>query len=136
MTRAPELQGVLETILYCDSFNEDETRAFYTEVLGMRPMEGLPFAYRVGTSNHVFLIFNRDETIFQDHPPAHGATGPVHSCFESAPGSYDDWKSYLHSVGVETRQEMTWGNGQRSFYLDDPAGNVLEIAEGDFWPQS
>lgn len=134
MDGRPEMKGILETILYCDSFNEDKVREFYVDVLGLRPIEGLPFAYRVGVSDHVFLVFNRDQTGFQDHPPAHGATGPVHTCFEVEPGTYDDWKSYLHTRGVETRQEMTWGNGQRSCYFDDPAGNVLEIAEGDFWP--
>ena len=136
MSDRPGLRGVLETILYCDSTNEDKTRDFYTRVLGMREIEGLPFAYRVGSSNHVFLLFNRDQTGSQEHPPPHGATGPVHTCFEAAPGTYEAWKSYLHSVGVETRQEMTWGNGQKSFYFDDPAGNVLEVAEGDFWPQA
>ena len=104
MSQPPELQGVLETVLYCDSFNEDKMRAFYREVIGIRQVEGVPFAYRVGTSNHVFLIFNRDETIFQDHPPAHGATGPVHSCFQAASGSYEAWMNYLHSIGDETRQ--------------------------------
>ena len=136
MAERPELDGILETIVYCDSFNEDKVRDFYEHVLGMRPIEGLPFAYRVGYSKHVFLVFNRDETSFQDAQPAHGASGSVHSCFQAAPGTYDDWKNYLHSVGVSTRQEMTWGNGQRSFYFDDPAGNVLEIAEGDFWPDA
>ena len=27
-------------------------------------------------------------------------------------------------------------SGPRSFYFDDPAGNVLEIAEGDMWPSA
>lgn len=136
MSQRPGLQGILETVLYCDSSNEDKTRDFYTRVLGMTQIEGLPFAYRVGNSNHVFLVFNRDETAVQQHPPPHGADGVAHACFEVAPGTYEEWKAYLHSGGVETRQEMTWGNGQRSFYFDDPAGNVLEIAEGDFWPHS
>lgn len=135
MSERPELKGILETILYCDSFNEDKTREFYRDVLGFRQMQGLPFGYRAGNSNHVFLLFNRDETGFQDRPPAHGATGPVHTCFEAAPGTYDDWKHYLHSRGVAMRQEVTWGSGQRSIYFDDPAGNVLEMAEGDFWPE-
>ena len=134
MSERPELKGILETILYCDSFNEDKTRRFYTDVLGMREIQGLPFAYRVGNANHVFLLFNRDETAFQDRPPAHGATGAIHTCFEAEAGTYDDWKHYLHSRGVALRQEVTWGNGQRSIYFDDPAGNVLEMAEGDFWP--
>ena len=136
MIEKPELDGVLETVLYCDSFNEDKVRDFYVNVLGLRPIEGLPFAYRVGESNHVFLVFNRDQTGFQDHPPAHGADGSVHACLTAASGTYDEWKDYLEGKSVEWRQEQTWGNGQRSFYFDDPAGNLLEIAEGDFWPQA
>jgi len=136
MSERPELKGVLETVLYCDSFNEDKVREFYVDILGFTQMQGMPFAYRVGSSDHVFLVFNRDQTGFQEHPPAHGADGPVHACFEASPGTYDDWKHYLHTRGIETRHEMTWGNGQRSCYFDDPAGNLLEMAEGDFWPQS
>jgi len=136
MHERPEFKGVLETVLYCDSFNEDKVRDFYTRILGMNQIEGLRFSYRVGTSNHVFLVFNRDDTGFQDKPPPHGATGPVHTCFEAAPGTYEAWKRYLESQGVRTFQETTWGNGQKSFYFEDPAANVLEIAEGDFWPHS
>jgi catechol 2,3-dioxygenase-like lactoylglutathione lyase family enzyme len=33
-------------------------------------------------------------------------------------------------------QEIEWDNGVRSFYFHDPAGNVLEIADGDLWPES
>jgi hypothetical protein len=31
------LGGILETVLYCSTENEDETRRFYREVLGLRP---------------------------------------------------------------------------------------------------
>lgn len=136
MTQRPPLKGLLETVLYCDSFNEDKVREFYTEVLGLRQIDGMHFAYRAGSNDHVFLLFNRDETVFQETPPPHGATGPVHVCFEAEEGSFEDWKEFFASKGVEMFQEMTWGNGQRSFYFEDPAGNVLEMAEGDFWPRS
>jgi hypothetical protein len=53
-----ELAGLLETVVYCTTENEDETRRFCREVLGLRP--------------------------FAEH--------------------------------------------------EDPAGNLLEIAEGDMWP--
>ena len=33
-------------------------------------------------------------------------------------------------------EEIEWENGVRSFYFHDPAGNVLEIADGDLWPES
>ncbi len=134
MSDRPEMKGVLETVLYCDSSNWEQVREFYLDVLGLRQIAGMRFAYRAGTSDHVFLVFNRDEVKDQTEPPPHGATGPVHTCFEAAPGTYEQWKDYLRSRGVEPYQEITWGNGQRSFYFDDPAGNVLEMAEGDFWP--
>lgn len=135
MTDKPGMKGVLETVLYCDSSNEDEVRKFYTDVLGLRQI-GFQFAYRVGSSDHVFLVFNRDQVSDQEVPPPHGATGPVHTCFEAEPGTYETWKDYLRSQGTEPYGEITWGNGQRSFYFDDPAGNVLEMAEGDFWPHA
>ena len=30
--------------------------------------------------------------------------------------------------------DSDWGGGGRSFYFEDPAGNLLEIADRDFWP--
>ena len=135
MAERPGLGGVLETVLYCDSSNEDEVRRFYQEVMGFVPL-GFDFSYRVGTGKHVFLIFNRDETVDQENPPAHGAVGKVHTCFTAAPDSYEGWKGYLDDAGVPWGREITWGNGMRSFYFEDPAGNVLEIAEGDFWPEA
>ena len=35
---------------------------------------------------------------------------------------------------VPILREITWWNGVQSFYFDDPAGNLLEIANGDLWP--
>jgi catechol 2,3-dioxygenase-like lactoylglutathione lyase family enzyme len=127
------LEGVLETVLYCDSSNEEEVRRFYVEVMGLRPMD-FPFGYRVGDHGHVFLIFNRDVTEHQDNPPPHGAHGKGHSCFTASPDTYESWKTHLDEHGIAWDREITWGNGMRSFYFEDPAGNVLEIAEGDFWP--
>jgi catechol 2,3-dioxygenase-like lactoylglutathione lyase family enzyme len=47
---------------------------------------------------------------------------------------YDGWKRRLVADEVEILEERTWDNGVRSFYFHDPAGNVLEIADGDLWP--
>ena len=134
MSQLPGLTGILETVLYCDSSNEEAVRHFYKEVMGFRPM-AFDFGYRVGAEGHVFLVFNTDKTRHQDRPPPHGATGKGHCCFTAAAGTYDAWKTYLEERDVAWGGEITWGNGMRSFYLDDPAGNVLEIAEGDFWPR-
>ena len=135
MDERPLLEGVLETVLYCDSTTEEAMRRFYADVLGLRPLGSMEFSYRVGSRGHVFLIFNVDETETQDEPPAHGALGKVHTCFLAAPADYEVWKRYLGGRNVEITSELTWKGGLRSFYFEDPAGNVLEIAEGDFWPE-
>jgi catechol 2,3-dioxygenase-like lactoylglutathione lyase family enzyme len=59
----------------------------------------------------------------------------VHTCFVAGGESYEDWKRHLAAHDVPLTDEIAWGNGVRSFYFDDPAGNVLEIADGDMWPR-
>ena len=134
MDQPPPLTGILETVLYCDTSNEEAVRRFYSEVMGFSAM-AFDFGYRVGGEGHVFLLFNRDKTQHQDQPPPHGATGKGHCCFTAVSGAYDTWKKHLEHHNVAWGDEITWGNGMRSFYFEDPAGNVLEIAEGDFWPR-
>jgi catechol 2,3-dioxygenase-like lactoylglutathione lyase family enzyme len=127
-----ELTGVLETVLYCTTENERATRRFYQEVLGLRPVREGSVAHRLGAG--VFLLFNADESSVQDSPPAHGAAGRIHTCFLSRPDEYEVWKQRLESHGVQITEEIEWDAGPRSFYFEDPAGNVLEIAEADMWP--
>jgi catechol 2,3-dioxygenase-like lactoylglutathione lyase family enzyme len=129
-----ELAGILETVVYCTSANEDETRRFYEEVLDLQPVRDGSVAHRLGSG--VFLLFNADESSVQESPPAHGAPNSrVHTCFLAAPGEYDRWKERVASHGVELSEEIEWDSGPRSFYFEDPAGNVLEIAEADMWPR-
>lgn len=127
----PPLVGILETVVYCDSSNEDEVRRFYSEVLGL-PRAGGNFSFRVGEAQ-VLLVFNVDETSRQDDPPAHGARGPGHTCFVTDTDAYARWKEHLAARGVDVTREIVWRPGLTSLYFEDPAGNVLEIASGDLW---
>lgn len=128
-----ELAGILETVVYCTTENEEATRRFYREVLGLRPVREESAAHRLGAG--VFLLFNADESSVQDSPPAHGAPGRVHTCFLARPDEYEAWKEWVEAQGVEITEEIEWDSGPRSFYFEDPAGNVLEIAEADMWPR-
>ena len=101
-------------------------------MLGLNAFGQASGGHRVGQD--VFLLFNRDITSTQEWPPPHGAVGPVHTCFLAAPGEYEQWKAELEAKAVELVNETTWDSGLRSFYFEDPAGNMLEIAEGDMWP--
>jgi catechol 2,3-dioxygenase-like lactoylglutathione lyase family enzyme len=128
-----ELAGILETVVYCTTENEEETRRFYREALGLEPVREGSGAHRVGSG--LFLVFNADESSVQDSPPAHGATGRVHTCFLAAEGEYEAWRKHLEARSVAITQEIERPSGLRSFYFEDPAGNVLEIAEADMWPR-
>lgn len=126
----PPLSGILETVLYCTSENEDATRSFYEDVLGLRSIG--TSSYRAGSD--VFLLFNSDRSRVQDEPPPHGASGNVHVCFLTTLDAYEVWKERVAGE-VEIIQEITWDEtGRHSFYFKDPAGNLVEIADGDLWP--
>ena len=124
------LSGILEAVLYCTTATEAEARRFYEEILGLRRVS--KWAYRLGPQ--LFLFFNTDETLEQDWPPPHGTTGRGHLCFTVAPEGYTGWKAHLEQQGIELIEEIDWSGGVHSFYFEDPAGNVLEIANGDMWP--
>jgi catechol 2,3-dioxygenase-like lactoylglutathione lyase family enzyme len=128
----PRLSGVLETVLYFS--DQDRTEAFYTGTLGMRLIDrepGRSLFYRAGRS--VFLIFKAEETALSKKLPAHGAIGPVHTCFQVPAEDYPAWKDHLAGHGVPVLGEIEWPRGL-SFYFHDPDGNLLEIANADIWP--
>jgi catechol 2,3-dioxygenase-like lactoylglutathione lyase family enzyme len=127
----PQLARILETVLYYDAGQEQELEAFYGGALGL-PRVGRGLHFRLGDG--LLLLFDAKESSRQASPPAHGATGAVHTCFVAAEPDYTAWKEHLSRHEIPLLEEITWENGVRSFYFSDPAGNVLEIAEGDMWP--
>ena len=69
------LAGVLETVLYYASDQQEEMERFYENVLGLESL-GLgrwSLAFRLGPG--VVLLFDRERSAAQDEPPAHGASG-------------------------------------------------------------
>jgi catechol 2,3-dioxygenase-like lactoylglutathione lyase family enzyme len=139
MTDPPALQAVLETVLYYD--DQDLAEGFYVEILGMRlvaKQPGRSLFFRAGRS--VFLLFDAIATRKEGGLPPHGATGPGHVCFVVDPAAYEAWKRHLVTRGVEILKEVEWPgregrDAQLSFYFRDPYGNLLEIADGDLWPE-
>ena len=114
----------------------------------MSPGQGSPALQRMGKSlpelsiqRHVFaymlsgvlLLFQPQETRPGGSLPPHGAEGSIHVCFRVPPESYGTWQSRLRDHGVAILHEAAWGRG-RSFYFQDPDGNLLEIADADIWP--
>ena len=126
------LERVLETVLYYESGQEADLARFYGEVLGLRAVARGGLTFRLGQG--LLLLFEADRSSVQSSPPPHGAHGSIHTCFVAAADDYDSWKPRLTEAGVPIVAELDWDNGVRSFYFHDPAGNLLEIADGDLWP--
>ena len=133
---ADGFDAVLETCLYHDGGRAEEVQRFYEELLGLprvaRWADGM--AFRVGAG--VLLLFDRELLGKRSGPISeHGCSGPGHACLLAGGGDrYDAWKRRLEAEGVEITHEQDWDSGRRSFYFADPAGNLLEVADGDLWP--
>lgn len=131
--RPATLAGVLETVLYFE--DQDRAERFYVEILGMKLLDretGRSLFFRVGAS--VFLLFSAAESLRSKSLPPHGATGPIHTCLLAADGDYAGWKAFLSERGIPILKEVRWPGGT-SFYFHDSEGNLLEIADADFWPR-
>ncbi len=128
------IRGLYETVLYAEDV--PGVAAFYAEALGLRVVEGpdkLAAAIRVPDGG-LLLLFDPRLASQPDRPvPSHGTTGAGHVAF--AVDSLAGWAERLAAVGVELEREVTWSDRGRSLYVRDPAGNSVELVEGDLWPR-
>jgi catechol 2,3-dioxygenase-like lactoylglutathione lyase family enzyme len=132
---APGFEAVLETALYHEDSEREQMERFYAELLGLPVVARWPdgVALRVGPG--VLLLFNRQGLAEREGPIAdHGTTGPGHACLTAPRERYEAARQRLEDAGVEILHEHEWGDERRSFYFRDPAGNLIEIADGDLWP--
>ena len=121
-----ELVKIKETCLYVQDL--ERAKNFYHGVLELPVIsyvEGKHLFLRAGQS--VLLLFNPEDSKEKTSPPAHYGGGKQHFAFEVKADHYADWKREISKKGVEIIDEITWKSGQRSFYFNDPEGNVLEI---------
>ena len=128
--------GVYETVLYAP--DPPAAAAFYRETLGLEPLEeadDLSAVFRL-PAGHVLLIFNPQLSSRPGRPvPSHGSAGPGHIAFELEASAYEDALAVLREKGIEIEREIDWEGG-RSVYFRDPAGNSVELVDGDIWPPS
>ena len=125
---------VYETVLYADDV--ETTSRFYAEVLGLRVLEASDFsaAFRLDDGG-VFLVFDPARASRPNRPvPSHGASGAGHVAFGVATGALDAFAEDLRGRGIEIEREIEWDAGGRSVYVRDPAGNSVELVEGEAWP--
>lgn len=123
---------VLETGLYARDLEAAE--AFYGQVLGLDVLfreEGRHVFFRCGTGT--VLLFNPETTRVSETLPPHGAEGDGHVAFAVDPDRLDAWRRHLRRHEVVVEHEEEWGEGRRSLYVRDPAGNSVELASATLW---
>jgi catechol 2,3-dioxygenase-like lactoylglutathione lyase family enzyme len=123
---------VYETVVYATDL--EAARAFYRDALGLREVEEGVFRLE---DDGVLLLFDPTESSRPGRVvPSHGPAGAVHLAFAVGEGELDIWRERLAEHRVELEQEQEWRRGgARSLYIRDPAGNSVELVEGDLWPQ-
>lgn len=117
---------IKETCLYVNDL--EKAKHFYQEKLGMpliNYVEGKHLFLRAGQS--VLLIFNPEDSREKVSPPPHYGGGKQHFAFEVRAKDYDESKRQIAGKEISIIEEITWKSGKRSFYFNDPEGNVLEI---------
>ncbi|HWJ76280.1 MAG TPA: VOC family protein [Kaistia sp.] len=136
---APPITGVLETAIYVE--NVARAVAFYRDVVGLKLLAGqgdLRFAALDAGPSSVLLVFRRGGTL-QDIEmpggtiPAHDGHGPLHFALRIPASAFEAWRGHLAAKGVVLTGEMTWPQGGRSLYFNDPDGHVVELATPGIW---
>ena len=129
------IRGVYETVMYAADVPAAAT--FYADVLGLRLVDGpdeLAAGFRLDDRG-VLLIFDPSRASRPGRPvPSHGASGAGHIAFSVEDGTLDVCAETLRGRGIEIEREIEWDRGGRSIYFRDPAGNSVELVEGDLWP--
>jgi catechol 2,3-dioxygenase-like lactoylglutathione lyase family enzyme len=127
------ISRIYETVLYADDLRA--VGDFYRDVLGLRSVgEPGELAATFRLDDGGMLLFFAPKLSSQPGRavPSHGAIGAGHVALSV--DELDPWRDRLRAAGVEIEQEVDWDGG-RSIYVRDPAGNVVELVEGDIWPR-
>jgi catechol 2,3-dioxygenase-like lactoylglutathione lyase family enzyme len=122
-------RGVYETVVYATDL--EAATGFYRDVLGLREVDDGAFRLDDGG---ILLLFDPARSSQTGRPvPSHGAMGAGHVAFTV--DTLHAWRERLLEAGVKLEQEKEWARGgARSIYIRDPAGNSVELVEGDLWP--
>jgi catechol 2,3-dioxygenase-like lactoylglutathione lyase family enzyme len=121
-----KIKQIKETCIYVKDLSS--IFDFYCETLELPVityLEDKHLFLRAG--NSVLLFFNPDDSIKKKSPPPHYAEGKQHFAFEVAGADYERTKVLITKKGIRITEEVTWKSGKKSFYFEDPAGNILEI---------
>ena len=117
---------IKETCLYVRDL--EQIRKFYSEILELPIINYEPekhIFFRLGSS--VLLCFNPEDSRHKISPPGHYGGGKQHIAFEVPMSDYEKAKAELIAKGIKVIDEVEWKRAVKSFYFEDPEGNILEI---------
>lgn len=96
---------------------------FYVDVLGLEVLDRQADRVWLAAGPHARLgLWLPGEKEFGDEGGAH-----VHYAFSAAPGRLDEVAQRLHEARVEYRGPQQHPGGDRSLYVEDPEGNIVEV---------
>jgi len=133
----PEVRSTYETVLYAQDV-ATATR-FYTDILGfkvVRDSGALGRAMRLPDGAMLLIFDPRESAQPGREVPSHGAHGAGHVAFRIDHEDYGRWLDHLERCAVVIEQQHTWPTGARSIYIRDPAGNSVELVDGELWPKA
>jgi catechol-2,3-dioxygenase len=115
------VQGFAELTLECR--DRERLEAFYTDVLGLEVLAREDDRTWLAAGEQARLgLWLPGEKEFGDEGGTH-----VHFAFSAAPGRLDAVRGRLQDAEVEHRGPIEHPGGDRSLYVEDPEGNVVEI---------
>ena len=127
---------IFETVIYGDDIAA--MAEFYADGIGLHLAEEpdeLSAVFRLD-DDAMLLIFDPVRSSLPGRPvPSHGPRGAGHVAFRVDPAELDACAERLRNLGVEFEKEIDRGDGGRALYVRDPAGNSVELMDGDPWPR-
>ena len=125
------MRGLLELVVEVGDL--ERSLAFYRDLLRLPEVERRPEP-RLG----VWLSIGRNEvlglwpaTSGGDGVAVAGSRGGAHVHFAIYvdPGTLPDWQRQLQLAGVDSEGPIEFAHGNRSLFLKDPDGNVVELGD-------
>lgn len=125
------MRGLLELVLEVDDL--ERSIAFYRDVLGMAEVQVWPPPRRAAWldmgSQAVLGLWPRSSG--GEGVAIAGARGGAHVHFAMYvdPGALPEWRRRLDEAGVRIEESAEFGPGNKSVFVKDPDGNVVELAD-------
>jgi catechol-2,3-dioxygenase len=118
---APLLEGFAELTL--ETANPAGLADFYRQAFGCKTLSEEKDRIWLAAGERSRLgLWSPGEKEFGDRGGRH-----AHFAFRATPGSLDELCDRLGATGVEVRGPIEHEGGDRSLYVEDPEGNVVEV---------